>query len=74
MKYKLITVDGKITYRQRMSLKQMQKFVGGYIEFIKFSMTANSFYVNEKGLSLRLPKNKKYSMFVGNIIMLKEEK
>lgn len=60
--YKLITSDGKITERERMTLEQMQEFVGGYVEKYK------SIYCNEDGLRLKLPTNIIDSRFVGNII------
>lgn len=61
--YKLITSKGKIEYRDEMLLEDMQKFVGGYIE------TAGNFIFNEEGLLLKLPTNKVYPQFVGNIIL-----
>lgn len=60
--YRLITADGNITEKQRMSLKQMQDFVGGYVEKYK------NVYCNEDGLRLKLPKNQIDPRFVGNII------
>lgn len=67
MKYTLITVDGVITVRQRMSLKQMQKFVGGYIELV--NAEGQKFYCNEDGLRLELSRNKLFPILLGNIIM-----
>jgi hypothetical protein len=68
MKYTLVNSDGKVSYRERMSLKQMQKFVGGYIELV--SIEGVKFLCNEDGLQLKLPKNKRYPVFVGNVLIL----
>ena len=64
--YKLITSDGKITEKQRMSLKQMQEFVGGYVERWR------NIYCNEDGLRLKLPRNIVDNRFVGNIIIIEK--
>lgn len=66
--YILISVDVTINMRQRMSLKAMQKFVGGYVE------QHRNFLINEDGLRLKLPQNKSYPEFVGNIILREEER
>lgn len=60
--YRLITADGKITEKQRMTLKQMQEFVGGYVEQWR------NILCNEDGLRLKLPRNSIDPRFVGNII------
>lgn len=67
MKYKLITFDGKVSTRSKMSLEQMQKFVGGYIELV--NILGKRFYCNEDGIRLNLPNNKIVPQFVGNVIM-----
>lgn len=63
MRYKLVTVEGKISQKDKMSLEDMQKFVGGYIEY------SDNIICNEEGLLLGLPKNKVYNRFVGNVII-----
>ena len=61
--YKCITADGEISYKKRMSLKQMQKFVGGYIEIV------GNIICNEEGLLQNLEVNSTHPQFVGNIII-----
>ena len=61
--YKLITYNGEISERKRMSLKQMQDFVGGYTEYV------GRIICNEDGLRLKLPRNVADPRFVGNVIM-----
>lgn len=61
--YKLITADGKVSERKRMSLNAMQKFVGGYVEQYQDVLC------NEDGLRLKLPRNVIDPRFVGNIII-----
>lgn len=67
MKYTLIRYDGTITTRRRMSLKQMQDFVGGYIEKV------GDVFCNEDGRRLNLPINAFNPLFVGNIIVRRNE-
>ena len=62
-RYKLIDTEGNITYKDSMTLKEMQDFVEGYIEIV------GDIICNEDGLLLQLPKNKVYPRFVGNIII-----
>lgn len=61
--FKKITADGIITEEKKLSLKQMQEFVGGYIEYV------GNIICNEDGLMLKLPRNKLFPRFVGNIII-----
>lgn len=74
----LIKTDGSITpvypeNKNDFSLKELQKFVGGYIEIVqKNSITI--FVVNEEGLIHGLIVNKKASLMcgrtlVGNVLM-----
>lgn len=42
---------------EKWNLKQLQDFVGGYVEAIPSSVPNRSLYVNEDGLSLNLPQN-----------------
>ncbi len=61
--FKLITYDGKITKGKDLTFKQMQDFVGGYIENV------GNVICNEEGKELKLPVNKIDPRFVGNIII-----
>ncbi len=64
-KYKLIKSDGTISFKDtgvEMSLKEMQEFVGGFIEYV------GNIICNEDGLRLKLPRNKYKPRFMGNII------
>ena len=61
--YKKVAVDGKMEDVKSMSLKEMQDFVGGYIE------EHGEFIVNEDGLMLNLPRNKLFPQYVGNVII-----
>lgn len=64
MGFTKISADGKEVKRvSKMSLKQMQEWVGGYIE------VHGNIICNEEGLMLKLPTNVKYPMYVGNIII-----
>ena len=63
MKYTLIKNDGTVTTKRRMSLKEMQDFVGGYIEIV------GNVICNEDGRFKKLPPNCTLPMFVGNIII-----
>lgn len=65
-RYKLITHEGKVFYKKRMSLKSMQKFVGGYIEQV------GNIICNEEGNIYKLPINLVNARFVGNIIEIEE--
>ena len=62
-RFKLVTSDGTITYKDKMTLKDMQKFVGGYIEYYGNAI------MNEEGRLENLPSNKLYPLFVGNLII-----
>lgn len=61
--YRKVTVDGKMEDVKSMSLKEMQDFVGGYIE------EHGEFIVNEDGLMMKLPRNKMFPQYVGNVII-----
>lgn len=61
--YILITASGEISQRDVMDLKEMQEFVGGYIEQV------GNIICNEDGIRLNLPRNVKYPKFLGNIII-----
>ncbi|TAN37375.1 MAG: DUF3846 domain-containing protein [Nitrospirae bacterium] len=76
MMYKKITVDGTITEAKKMTLEEMQDFIGGYIQYVPKSMKQGHFNIicNEEGLNLGLPTNKLYPMFVGNIILEEKSK
>ena len=68
MRYKLITADGKISYKNKMSLEEMQSFVGGYIEMF------GNVICNEEGLLKHLKRNMMDCRFVGNIIVKERAK
>lgn len=65
--YILIKSNGEIIKKERMTLKQMQNFVGGYVEQYQ------NVLCNEDGLRLRLPRNVVDPRFVGNIIIEKSK-
>jgi len=62
MKYLLIDMNGNITEKKKLTLKQMQKFVGGYVELV------GDTFCNEDGIRLNLRRNEVYPRFLGNII------
>jgi hypothetical protein len=68
MRYKLISAEGKINYKYKMSLEEMQSFVDGYIEMV------GNVICNEEGLLKHLPQNVVYPHFVGNIIVKERTK
>lgn len=63
LKYTKISFDGVITETDDLTLKEMQEFVGGYIEY------AGNIICNEDGRMLKLPRNKIDPRFLGNIII-----
>lgn len=63
LKFTKITSDGVISEVNEMTLKEMQEFVGGYIEYV------GDVICNEEGKMLELPVNKLKDQFVGNIII-----
>jgi len=66
-KYQLITCEGYVTFRDRMSLKAMQEFVKGPVELVRNGKS--NIWCNENGRLLNLPINKRLPMLVGNIIV-----
>ena len=51
-------VDGRVEeVDEGMTLDDMQKFVGGYIEMVPSKISHRSVVVNEDGLGLELPHN-----------------
>ena len=71
--YLLWDISGKsqdIVSKKPLSLKKMQKLVGGYIEMVWVGEPYNShcLMINEDGLSLGLSQNKKFPQLVGNVI------
>ena len=62
MSYLLIPADGSMTIKEQMTLKEMQEFVGGYIEQV------GNIFCNEDGIRLNLPRNITHSRFLGNVI------
>ncbi len=61
--YRKVMVNGTMEDVKSLTLKEMQDFVGGYIE------EHREFIINEDGLMLNLPRNKMFPQFVGNIII-----
>mgnify|MGYP001617065500 FL=1 len=61
--FKLIKHNGEISEKDKLSLEEMQEFVGGYVEKWR------NIYCNEDGLRLKLPRNVVDPRFVGNIIV-----
>jgi hypothetical protein len=49
---------------QKWNLKQLQEFVGGYIEMVPSNIACRSLIVNEDGLGLELPHNVKASEYL----------
>ena len=66
MRYIFINQDGTILKEvmKEPSLKEMQEFVGGYIEYYQ------NIICNEEGLRLKLKPNVHDARFVGNIIKM----
>ncbi len=59
-----------ITYpKQKLSLEELQKLVGGFIELIYFSDGTQKMYINEEGKNLNLPLNPQASELVGQRIV-----
>ena len=64
MGFTKVSVNGKEVKRvSKMSLKEMQDWVGGYIE------VHGNIICNEDGKMLNLPTNVNYPLYVGNIIV-----
>jgi hypothetical protein len=64
LKYTKITSDGVvISTDDNLTLSEMQQFVCGYIEHV------GNIICNEDGRELKLPPNKLYPRFLGNIII-----
>ena len=63
--------------RKVFTLKELQYYVGGYVEMVQL-MSNRTLVVNEDGMSLLLPENKHASLFTGieiygNVIVLNED-
>ena len=74
MIYRLVKASGEVermTTRKPLTLKQMQKMVGGYIELVPYG--TETVCCNEEGRLKHLPVNKFYRDFVGDIIFGKTE-
>lgn len=50
--------------QEEMSLDQMQKFVGGYIEMVPSNLPHRALIVNEEGLLIELPHNVRAGSYV----------
>ncbi len=69
-----VAVDGtEIEVKGKLTLQQMQEWVGGYIQYAPRSMCqvrgVREIICNEEGLMSNLPRNKAYPEFVGKIII-----
>jgi hypothetical protein len=78
MIYTLVCANGgavDIITVNRLSLEQLQGLVGGLIEFTDAEYFSKdlpadaSLCVNEEGLLLGLPMNKRFPMLAGNVVM-----
>ena len=52
-----------------LTLEQMMKLVGGWIEFVCGPTEETTLCVNEEGLLKKLPKNKEFPGLVGDVVM-----
>jgi hypothetical protein len=73
MTYKYYQFSGEtrdIVTKRPLSLKRLQKLVGGHIEMVWVGEPYNSncLMVNEEGLLLGLPRNPKFPQLVGNVV------
>lgn len=55
---------------ERMTLEELQKTVGGYIELVSCILASRSLIVNEEGIGLDLPTNPVASRLVSPDILL----
>jgi len=55
---------------QKWTLKQLQDFVGGYIEMVPSNKPRRSLIVNEDGLGLELPDNLAASKYVSSRVLV----
>jgi phosphosulfolactate synthase (CoM biosynthesis protein A) len=56
----------RVYRRKPIALEDLQKMVGGYIEFVPYG--GGTVCCNEEGLLKKLPQNKKHPAFVGDIV------
>jgi hypothetical protein len=65
----IITTDGQTVLLPpgRLTLKQMQKAVGGYIEHVHCPLYKHAVYCNEDGKILGLPINEKATILAGHL-------
>jgi len=57
----------KTATRAKLTLKQLQEAVGGYIEIVAHEK--GLLVCNEEGLLRKLPQNKRFPMFVGDVVI-----
>lgn len=72
--YTVVRANGQKEYiesEKPLSLKKLQSIVGGPIEFAtrKVGEIRVTFCINEEGLLLKLPENKLFPEFVGNVVL-----
>lgn len=76
MKYTVYEVDGNsrelsVPSGDEAELLALQNAVGGYIELS--NIQGSLVYVNEDGIRLKLPENKKFPQFLGPVIVMEKE-
>lgn len=74
MQYTQIKSNGEkqlISSSKPLSLEKLQELVGGYIEFAtrRIGDTVCTFCINEEGLLMKLPQNKLFPEFVGDVVL-----
>ena len=77
MKTNLLKADGSTEQIQVRTFKDIQKFVGGYVQLFKNPLSSTWLCLNEDGLALQLPKNQHFSseyIFVGDIVEIQDPK
>lgn len=75
MTYKILKTDGKTEAvpQAKLVLEQMQKVVGGYIEY--FEHHGETYICNEDGISLGLPRNPHFidTVILGDVILVRKK-
>jgi hypothetical protein len=72
----ILKTDGsnEVITSKKLSLEQLQKIVGGYIEIVKIPYSKNFLIINEEGIMYNLPVNNEATklfkqQIVGNVVM-----
>ena len=77
MKANLLKADGSTKQVQIQTFKDIQNFVGGYVQLFKNPLSSTWLCLNEDGLALQLPKNQHFGseyIFVGDIVEIQSRK